>query len=741
MDPEDMLPPNMLGLGDGEAVSVEQETEIKIEFEPEGETEPAMTDDELAALLDQQERTAVGYLNSEVADEQELALNYYYGRPFGDEQQGRSQVVDRTVAVVVDNALASLLRPFVSSDEAVSYSPRKPEDEEAAKQATEYVNYVFHYDNQGFAILHDWFKDALLSKLGIVKAWWEDEEKESIHELKVDAMELQALQAAGEQIIEIEQDQDEAYAGLYEVKVRRSYQDGCIKIENVPPEEFRISPYSRDLKSAPYLGHVTTMTRSSLIEMGFDPEVIEGLSKFDLDPYDDTRKIARYEDEDEGAAMLRASDKSQELVQISHEFPLVDYDGDGKSERREVIRCGKTILYNEEVEDHPFSVLCPVPMPHKVYGMSLADQVLDLQRIRSVLWRQMLDNLYLSNNPRPVVPAGAERPDGSTIDDLLDNAPGAVIRVEQPSLSNFAVPFVADKSFPMLDLAEKQITARTGVSLVGQGLNPDTLKRNKTATEIAVEDNNRNARVEMIARIFAETGVKDLFRKLLRLVVKHQPRERVIRLRNQWVAIDPRAWNADMDVQISVGLGVGNRQERASNAMQAIGLLERLGATPFGFMVEPKNVYQAVKELLNALGYKNIDNWVTEPNEQKMAQQAQKGQQPSPEMMKLQGQQQAEAAKFQLEQQKAQAEMQMRQAENVAKLQTMREEAALKAQLERERAEREYDIAIKKMQAEMALAERKMQMEVELAQQQMAAKAAMEEVKMPAFRPGGELSE
>lgn len=738
MEPEDMLPPELLGLGDGEAVSIEQE--MQIELEPE-ETEPAMTDDELAALLSEQERTAVGYLNSEIADEQELALNYYYGRPFGDEQQGRSQVVDRTVAVVVDNALAALLRPFVSSDEAVSFAPRKPEDEEASKQATEYVNYVFHYDNPGFAIMHNWFKDALLSKIGVVKCWWEDEEKETIHQLKVDALELQALQQSGEKILAISQDDEAAYAGLFEVKVSRSYQDGCIKIENVPPEEFRISPYSRDLKTAPYLGHVTTMTRSSLIEMGFDAEVVEGLSKFDLDPYDDSRKGARFEDEDEGSALMRTSDKSQELVQVSHEFPLVDFDGDGKSERREVMRCGKTILYNEEVADHPFSLLCPVPMPHKVYGMSLADQVLDLQRIRSVLWRQMLDNLYLSNNPRPVLPAGAERPDGSTIDDLLDNAPGAVIRVEQPSLSNFAVPFVADKSFPMLDLVEKQITARTGVSMVGQGLNPETLKKNKTATEVAVEDSNRNTRVEMIARIFAETGVKDLFRKLLRLLIEHQPRERVIRLRNQWVQIDPRSWNADMDVQISVGLGVGNRQERAANAMQAITLMERLGATPYGYMIEAKNVYHGLKELLNALGYKNTDNWIVEPDEQKMAeQQAKQGQQPNPEMMKLQGQQQADQARFQLEQQKAQAEMQMRQAENAAKMQTMREEAALKAQLERERAEREYDIAIKKMQAEMSLAERRMQMEIELAQQQLAAKAILEDSKISAFRPGGELS-
>lgn len=707
-----------------------------------------MTDSELAALLAAQERQAVGYYTSEIAAEQAKAIDYYYGLPFGDEQEGRSRVVDHVVAEVVDNALAALLKPFVSSDETVGFQPRGPEDAEQAEQATEFVNYILHCDNAGFQIFHDWFKAALLEKLGIVKVWWNDTsgEKYVSHNgiSAADAEDLMAKADADEiSDLELTDNGD----GTYNAKFEEYQTDGRVKIECVPSEEFLISPLARNAEEAPYIAHRTRKTRSDLVDMGFDPEAVAALPTWSSNSIDDTREMSRYRDEEWGAGRTYETDKSQELVQVCHEFPLVDIEGKGKSERRVIIRCDTTILLNEEADDHPFAIICPVPMPHKVYGLSLADQVVDLQRISSVLTRQMLDNLYLHNNPRPVLPEGAERDDGTTLEDLQTTAPGAIIRVRQDALGSFAVPFVGDKVLSALEWADQQQEARTGVSRMGNGLDRDTLKKQTTATQEAIEENRRTERLEMIARIFAETGVKTLFKKVLKLVVKHQPRERIIKLRNKFVEMNPSAWSPDMDLAISVGLGVGSKREQAAAMQTALEVAERIAMTPYGGMITERNVYNLTAKLYNALGIRSVDDFLTEPDDNAPKPPPP----PDPEAIKAQAETQAMQAKLQMEaqkaefeQQKAAAELQMRQAQAEMDAQFAQEKAATELQLAREKASAELELAREKAAAEFQLARERMAMEFELeaqrAQHDGEAKMAAAEAKLPSNRPGGDLA-
>ena len=706
-----------------------------------------MSDDELAALLASHEHQSVGYYTSEIAEEQARALDYYYGEPFGDEQAGRSQVVDRTVAVVIDNALAALLKPFVSSDEAVMFTPRGPEDEEQAKQATEYVNYVFAIDNSGFSLMHDWFKSALLEKLGVLKVWWHDKTAPKTYEFKgVDAADFEQM---GD--VKFKEgpfvDDDGLYSGVF----IKDYEDGCVKIEHVPSEEFRITPYSRTVESADYVAHITTRTRSELIEMGFEAKIVEGLSKWS-GVEDDGRHDARYKDEDYGAESAGLqTDKARDRIAIAHEFPLVDYDGDGIAERREVIRCHDVILYNEEVDDHPFATVCPCPMPHKVYGLSMADQTMDLQRIMSVLWRQALDNTYLSNNPRPVLPESAERSDGTTWEDLTTTAPGAVIRTAggAATLDTFTVPYAGDKALALIQFAETQQEARTGVTRIGQGLGADVLKKQEqTMGGLAIVEQAQNTRIEMIARIFAETGVKRLYRLILKALVQYQPRERMIRLRNEWVPVDPRGWNADMDLHVSVGLGVGSRTEQGQAAMSVLQVLNEASQSPYGYIVKPEGAYNALKKFLNAAGFKNTDDFLNEPSEENPPPEPA----PDPEMLKVQAQVEADKAKMQLEAQKSQADMQLRQqeaaqtlelkaAEAEAKLQGEREKAQMEAQLALQKAQTEMQLAREKMEMELILARERMAMEREIASEQVSVKAETEKAKISSNRPGGSLSE
>jgi hypothetical protein len=431
------------------------------------------------------------------------------------------------------------------------------------------------------------------------------------------------------------------------------------------------------------------------------------------------------------------------MVQLNDEYALIDFDGDGVSELRHIIRSGTVILLNEECDEGPFSRLCPVPMPHKIYGQSLADQVIDEQRIATVLWRQTLDNIYLSNNPRPVLGEGAERSDGSTYDDLADDSPGAVLRVKDASqLGDFSIPFVADKSFPMLDYVAGQAEARTGISKHGQGMDPDAIDKagQVTATQSAIMEDGRNARSELIARIFAETGVKDLFKKMLKLLVRHQPKARVIRLRNKWVEMDPRSWNADMDLSISVGLGIGNKAQQIAVADGVLQTMAELGATPFASLIDKEKVYNALKRKFVAAGIKNIDEFLVEPQRDEQGNVVAEEPQPDPETMKAQAELQLQQQKLQGEQQMMAAKLEMQQQEAALKIQLAREEAEAQAMLAREKAMFEAELAREKMQLERELAMQKAEIDREIASRNEERRDRESDAKVSKNRQGGDLS-
>lgn len=671
-----------------------------------------MSEDELAAILSQHETTAIGYqgADNEITSDQERALLYYNGvMQDVPAQEGSSSVVDRTVALVVDNAVAATLKPFVSSDETVRFAPRGPEDIEIADQATEYVNYVFNNDNPGFMILHDWFKDAFLSKLGTVKVWWESEQRFEGERVDVSGMDEMQLAFVRSQPDYMGEDDGVASIG-------RFVEDGRVKVQNIPPEEFRISGGARTVEEAIYTAHVpTNVTRSDLIEMGFDAEVVDTLPALAGANDDSTLADARYDDENFHDARIDSFHKSNDRIALRDEYVRVDFDGDGIAELRRVLRVDKVILLNEEADENPFATICPIPMPHKVYGHSLADRVVQEQKIGTVLWRQTLDNLYKSNNPRPIVGEGAHNPDGSTAQSLNDNAPGAAIMVRDIGQFSFsAVPFTADKSFPMMELLDKKVEENSGISRAGQGLDTNALRKAgaMTATEMTLISQGKNARTEMVARIFAETGVSRLFKLILALVSKQQPRERIIRLRGKWVPIDPRGW-PELDVSISVGLGIGDKAEQVAQAQIVLQTMQTLAQTPFASLIDAQKVYGAVKRLFTASGIKNTDEFLKEPSEE-----GQQPAQPSPEEQKAMAELQMQQAKMQFEQQL-----------QAAKLQAQREEAMLKQQLAREEAEFEAELAVEKMNREFELAKRKLEME----------SALKSESQLSQNRPGGDL--
>lgn len=685
---------------------------------PDGE---AMSDDALASLLGQFAAQAVGEEWSEIASQQARAIDYYHHRmPDLPAQEGASAVVADTVQVTVDDAMAEVLKPFVSTDEFAAFEPVGPEDGPQAEQATAYVNHVLHADNPGFLILHNWFKDALLTKLGVVKIWWKH------------AMRAEQRLVNAETLLMLRN--DPGYAGEVDhgdgtFTATIALPDGRCVVDCIPPEEFRISPFARSIEEAVYSAHApANVTRSDLVEMGYDRELVYALPAWSGSGGEEARRTARYRDEAYGGwdQTLGTPHASQEVVAFREEYIRVDYDGDGVAELRKVHRVGDVILLNEAVDDNPFAMLCPKPMPHKVYGLSLADDTLELQKIDTVLWRQTLDNLYKSNNPRPIIGEAAERQDGSTLDSLADTAPGAAVYARMPEALTFMeVPFTADRSFPMMQLIEQKRTARTGFQALGNGLDRDVLARGRqmTATQAALVEDKANGRAEMIARIFAETGVKRLMKLILRTLVSYQGNARTIRLRNQWIDVDPRNWNPDMDLTVQVGLGIGNRRDQVAQAQALLEAMDRVGQTPFASLVGVDNVYAGLKRFVQALGARNVDDYLTDPAHVP-SPPPQGAPSPDPALVKAQGAAQLKAA-----------ELQMRERQAALEHELARQESAAKLALDRDKAANEIRLAHARMVAEIALERERLGLDAELRQ----APHAGDAVPVSETRDGGEL--
>lgn len=675
-----------------------------------------MDNNQLKGILDAEIDNSLGFIETETTDARRKALEYYNREPYGNEVEGRSSIVTGEVAEVVDGALPQLLRIFTSSDEMVRFEPKNAGDEEKAKQATEYINWVLNHDNQGTILFHNWFKDALLQKNGIVKVYWDDqtdvtkEKYEGLNEEELTVLladpEVEVVSQDMEEIAPASQD---PVTGMpvppvysYSVKLKRTKKTGKVIVENVPPEEFLISKKARTIADAPFVAHRKLTTRSELVAMGFDKTLVDALPAYSDLTYSEER-IARY-DRGEMPDEVSSLDHTMQDVEVMECYIKVDFDGDGIAELRKVTYAGKDILDNEEVDFVPFCSICPIPMPHKFFGQSLADRATDLQLIKSTVTRQILDNMYMVNSPRMAAVEGQVN-----LDDLLTVTANGVIRVKNAgALNPVVVPPTAAQSFPLLQYLDEVQAKRTGINPASQGLDPNILQ-NTTATAVAMVQNAAAGKVEMIARIFAETGIKDLFEKMLHLLCKYQDKARIIRLRGRYVSIDPREWENGFDLSINVGLGTGDKQQQMAMIAAVMQKQEQILQTQ-GFnnpLVTITQYRQTLGRFIEAAGFKDSQEFFKEiPPELEQAianpqpQQAPVDPAVQAYMAQAQAQMQIDQAKAQqqmaLDQQKAEADLMLQQQKAQAEIQLKREKAM--ADLELKTAEFQAEAQLKAMQ-------------------------------------------
>lgn len=708
-----------------------------------------------AAKLSQERERAMDYYNGDVSDDMPTVTD-------------RSKAVSYDVSDTVEGLMPSLMEIFCGGDEVVKFSPVGPEDEDAAEQETAYVNHVFMEKNPGFLITYSFIKDALISKNGIVKIHWhetEEEERETFYDQPDDVYALIAADPEIE-IVEHTEHPPEApppammpdmgtapnvapggmnpmpgpdaqaqpmmpspagaaamppsqpdagevpsYGPTHDFTIVRKRKYGCCKVDPVPPEEFGVGRTAKLGEPLSYSFHAVQKSQADLIKAGYDEDQIKELPSAQFDS--SSEATSRDTVDDRQMASLDDINRANRLIDITEHYCMLDYEDDGKTrlyrvttggdqELQVLRRNGKADI--EQIEFDPFATITPFIVTHRYFGRSVADLVIDIQRIKTSLTRGALDNVYLANNQRlEVAEANAHE---KTLEDILDNRIGGVVRTRVPG-GIMPIPNqpIGDFIFPMVEYYDQVREWRTGVTRQGQGLDPDALQ-NIGENAVIRAQNAAMEKTKLIARIFAETGFKDLFWKMHATIRKNESSRPTEKLRDKWVTVDPREWKKRTNLKATVGLGGGSKSEQIAFWGNVISSQkESLQAVPG--LTTPGQIYNSMKKYMELGGERAVDRYWSNPDEQPPQDTP-----PDPKMIEAQG-------KLQIADQKAQAD----QAMQAQKLAADKERMTAEMMLKRQQIEAEFALKREQLAAETDLRRQQLEWEMNLAEQEAAAKA------------------
>ena len=604
-----------------------------------------MTDDALLSLVEQRINASVNYIDTTFSLQRTEALQFYRGEPMGDEEAGLSQVVSRDFMESVEGSMPGLMRPFVSADEVVQFEPQGEEDEAIAKQVTAYMNYLFTRRNDAFRFIYDTMKDGLMFRLGVAKVVREeytDESTTTYTGLDQDSLQALALDPAIE-VTAVYDDPDAPGMAAAETKTTKT--KGRICFIPVANDEFLFERQLAKLADATFVAHRARKTVADLIDMGLDRKKCLAIPTGDQAAYT-LERVERFNDQ---ALVFGGGDESSDPmmrhVWTTECFIRCDYKGsERETEWRRVIVANSTLLLNEAADGHPFAVWTPIPIPHRLAGLSYFDITRDIQIIKTQLQREQMNNVYLTNRPQREVLDGQVN-----VDDLLSPRVGGIIRVKQiGAIKESVVPFTAGESGQLIEYFDSVREQRTGVTRYNQGMDANSL--NKTATGINIIANASQQRMELVSRQYAEF-LKDIFRIALKLVCKYPDDAEVMRLTNKEpVKLDPREWSDEYDMTVTVGLGTGDKQQQVGMLTNLLGIQREIiqfqgGAN--GPLVGLPNLHETISRLIEAMGLKGADKYIMDPAK---AQEQPQQQGPDP-------QQQAQAQQMQAQQAETQAKM------------------------------------------------------------------------------------
>ncbi|HEL7630527.1 TPA: hypothetical protein UL921_002358 [Stenotrophomonas maltophilia] len=669
-----------------------------------------MRDFELCALIDRQCDNGIG-ADSLFARQREQAMEFYLGEAKGElappTVEGRSRVVSKDTLDTVEWAMPGIMEALTGADDVVTFKPRRPGDERAAEDATAYVNHVIYEENEGFITLHDAIKQALIARMGVVKVWcdksWEEEE-ERYEGLSV--VEVQALENDPDiEVVEVIPYGEQPPAGMakgmppelaveFEVVAKRKAEKVKFRLEGVPPEEFRVNKDARTLESAEFVAHEVERTASDLISEGWPKDEVDKLPRGRAYRYEGD-ELARHDYDGSWDYNADEGDKSQQKIIVTEAYIRVDTNGDGIAELRRVVKAGTYIHENEITDDHPFALGTPILMPYKVIGLGLYDLVEDLQRIKTALMRQILDNVYLTNNPRTEIVENQVN-----LDDFLNPRPGGAVRVKQTgSLREITVPFVAEAGLGVVQAIDQVRDTRTGVTEANSAMTADSLSKSNVGSEgVQALMQTGAQRIRLIARVLAETLVKRIYKLVLKEVTQYQDRPAQIQVNGRWLEVNPREWKNGFRLRVNVGVGTTEKRQQIVNLTmlgEAQGRLMEVG------IVTPQNLLNTATDLVKAMGYHEPERYFSPPQPPQPSG-------PPPEVVLEQMKQQGRLQEIQI---KAQADVQVEQMRQRAQA----EQSALETQMEAQRneADRQNEAALNQLRIrhEAELAALKAQMD------------------------------
>ena len=597
---------------------LEEETIDEQELEVEDiDSEPEMDSEELQSTVTLSIEDAVDFVDQTLSPRRAMAADYYEGAPLGNEQEGRSTAQTMDVRDTVQAFLPSLMRIFCGSDKVVEYAPRNPEDFAAAKQATDYVNFILNNDqDQAYVtILYSAFKDALVKGAGFLKFVWQEEESVESQELSdLDEQALAAISAdPSAEITSLKTVVGPGGVPLSSVTITRRETTGRVKVESVPPEELLVNRSARDFSDADLVAHRRYITVSDLVSMGYDfDEMLNFVTDEDDFTFSNEEAEQRMYQLDTNTNF--GEDPTRQRVLYVEAYMRLDVDQDGISELRKICTVGSQyeIVMNEPADQIPFAMFNCDPEPHSFFGGSIADLTMDIQRIKSAVLRASLDSLAMSTHPRVGIVEGQ-----ASLEDVMNPESGGIIRMRQPgAVVPFTLPYVGEAAFGMMAYLDEMRENRTGISKAASGLSPDQLQ---SSTLQAVNQTIEAAqqRTELIARLFSENGMTRLYAGILQLITKYQDETRIVRLTNNFVPMNPETWNPKMDVVSNVQLGTGGQSERMG-MLQAISdiqekLLQQFG--PDNPIVNVQNFYNTLQSIMETGGIKDANKYFTNPAE------------------------------------------------------------------------------------------------------------------------------
>lgn len=695
-----------------------------------------MDEKELCTVIDRQSRQAIG-ADDLTETQRAEAMEFYLGEAKGElappETDGRSRVVSKDLMDTVEWAMPALMDVFASADDIIRFEPDGQEDEQACQDATNYVGWLIHRKNEdGFITIHDAVKSALISRTGYGKCYvheGQDHREERYGPLT--EAQVRALDEDPEiEIVELEEAGFIPAPGAapmpmpmpiptpmgpmpppapvllptFIARVQRAEKVLQFKNEGVPPEEIRIARDTRTMAECRFIEHRREVTLSYLREQGYDEDKIEALASDQGHGSGDgggSESVdARHAYDDTGPTGDEATDDSQRLVWLSESYLKVDYDGDGRTEYRRVVKVGSTVFENTVVDDHPFWLMAPILMPYKVVGLGMWDLVEDLQRIKTALQRQVLDNVYLANNPMKEVVEDAV----VDMDELLSPRVGGIYRVKVAnSVREVATPFLGAPALDLLARVDQIRDTRTGVTEMNSATNVEALAQSSVGSQGVQALMNQGAqRIRLIARVLAETGFKRMYWLMLKNITQYQDRPQQVKINGRWLDIDPREWKNKYNMTVSVGVGTFGRQQQVVNLTALAGMQQQ--AMGLG-LANAGTLYNTFKRTAEAMGYRDADQFFTAPP---LGPDGRPMPPPQPPQPPQPGQAEAQAM-VQAEQIKAQALLQKADMDNQARL-----------VIEREKIQSEERVAMFKARAQL-----------EQQQQQAALKAAAHGGGMP----------